>query len=161
AHLDELCSHVNAAQPSLLGAMRKSDVDSYLPGAVLAKVDRMSMRHSLEVRTPYLSVQLARFSERLPDELLVRNGLGKILLRQLAYRYLPRELIDMPKKGFGLPMSNWASRSLLRAASQLIEAEDSRLLEALGRNRIHEFMCRQRSNFAPYELWAIAMLESW
>src|SRR5262249_41620270 len=111
-HLDELRSHVNVGQPSLLAAMRKSDVDNYLPGAVLPKVDRMSMKHSLEVRTPYLNIELARFAEQLPDELLVQNRLGKMLLRKLAYRYLPRELVDMPKRGFGLPVSDWASSSL-------------------------------------------------
>ena len=162
-HISDLRARVNSAQPTLLAAMRRSDVDHYLPGAVLPKVDRMSMQHSLEVRTPYLNVELARFSERLPDELLVHGGKGKLLLRELAYRFLPRELVDKPKQGFGLPMSDWARNSLLHATSQLLESEESRLANVLGRNRIDRFMCRQRSQggFAPYRVWAVAMLESW
>ena len=76
-----------------------------MPGAVLAKVDRMSMQHSLEVRTPFLNVELARFAERLPEKVLADGEFSKRALREVAYRYLPRDLIDMPKRGFGLPMS--------------------------------------------------------
>ena len=65
AHLARLRSELDQADRSLLDEMRRSDVDNYMPGAVLAKVDRMSMQHSLEVRTPYLNTELARFAERL------------------------------------------------------------------------------------------------
>ena len=71
--------------------MRHTDVKNYVPGAVLGKVDRMSMRHSLEVRTPYLSIEVARFAERLPDWTLVRGRQGKLILREVARRYLPAD----------------------------------------------------------------------
>jgi asparagine synthase (glutamine-hydrolysing) len=163
AHLERLRTEVDRADVPLICRLRRTDVENYLPGAVLPKVDRMSMRHSLEVRTPFLNIELARFAERLPPEMLYNNGKGKILLRELACRYLPRELIHAPKKGFGLPMSRWAKRELIKAASKLLESDDSRLRSALGADAIAAFMRKQRSTdgFAIYQVWGLAAFESW
>jgi asparagine synthase (glutamine-hydrolysing) len=162
--LAELRGEGDAAAPDrLLAWMRRTDVENYLPGAVLPKVDRMSMRHALEVRTPYLCTELARFAERLPDEMLIRDGRGKLLLRELAYRYLPRRLIDLPKAGFGLPATDWARTSLLNVLAELVEGDECRLLPLFGREGLDRFLRRQRepSQFSAYQVWAVAMLESW
>lgn len=162
-HLGALQEELNRSRENLLCALRKTDVDNYLPGAVLPKVDRMSMQHSLEVRTPFLNVALARFAERLPPEMMVRGRHGKLVLRELAYRYLPKHLIDMPKKGFGIPMSEWGKRELLELAERVLTHDDSRMLEMLGHERIREFLSRQghRGGFATYQVWGMVMLESW
>jgi asparagine synthase (glutamine-hydrolysing) len=162
-HLATLRTDVNASAPTLLSAMRRTDVDNYMPGAVLPKVDRMSMQHSLEVRTPFLNVELARFAERLPENVLTQNGSGKLVLKEIAYRYLPRELIDLPKQGFGLPMSDWAKKSLLDVASTMLSGDESRLAQGLGPQGINRFLGRQRTatGFSSYQVWAAAMLESW
>ena len=163
-HLARLRAELNdAASDRLLPAMRRSDVENYMPGAVLPKVDRMSMRHSLEVRTPFLNAEVARFAERLPESVMVKDGRGKLILREVAYRYLPRELVDLPKQGFGMPMSDWARNSLLDVTSKLVESDDSRLQSALGTDAIRRFMTRQRTpgSFVTYQVWAVATLESW
>ncbi len=163
AHVNALREHLDGApQGHLLSRMRQSDTANYMPGAVLPKVDRMSMRHGLEVRTPFLNVALARFAERLPDSCLVRDGRGKLILREVAYRYLPRDLIDMPKKGFGLPMSDWARTSMLDLAAELLDG-DARVLPLFGREGLSSFKERQHSpdGFSTYQLWAVLMLESW
>lgn len=162
-HVQALRAEVDAGAVPLLCRLRRSDVENYMPGAVLPKVDRMSMRHSLEVRTPYLNVELARFAERLPEHFLYRQGKGKLLLRALAYRYLPRELVDAPKQGFGLPMSRWGKEKLLGAARKLLLSEESRLRVTLGSDAMEAFMRRQSSHrgFATYQVWSLAMLESW
>lgn len=162
-HVGLLRTELDEAQSNLLAAMRRSDVDNYLPGAVLPKVDRMSMRHSLEVRTPFLNVEIARFAERLPESVLVAEGRGKLVLKEIAYRYLPRDLVDLPKQGFALPMSDWAKDSLLGIAAKMLESDDSRLRQALGSAGIARFMERQRSpgNFAAYQVWGVVALESW
>ena len=123
----------------------------------------MSMQHSLEVRTPFLSAKVARFAERLPELVMVRAGRGKLILREVAYRYLPRRLVDLPKQGFGMPMSDWARNSLLNITSKLLENDDSRLQVAFGPEAIRRFMTRQRTHgsFVTYEVWAIATLELW
>jgi hypothetical protein len=162
-HLRRLREAVRHPATELLCRLRKTDVDNYLPGAVLAKVDRMSMRHSLEVRTPFLNVELARFVERLPPNVLYANKRGKRILRELAYRYLPRELVDLPKQGFALPMTRWARDELLEVAARLLENDESRLRQSFGAQAIARFMQRQRSGagFSTYQVWALAMLESW
>ncbi len=154
---------MNQRRPGLLAAMRRHDVEHYLPGAVIPKVDRMSMRHSLEVRTPFLNVELARFAERLPDDMMIRNGRGKLVLKEIAYRYLPRELIDMPKQGFALPMSDWARNALLDTATRLLDTDDSRIASGFGKAGVSKFLDRQRSagGFSAYQVWAAATMESW
>ena len=162
-HIENLRSELTDETVPLFCRLRKTDVDNYLPGAILAKVDRMSMRHSLEVRTPFLNIEIARFAERLPLDVLYRHRVGKLLLREVAYRYLPRILVDAPKRGFGIPMSTWARHSLLKAASTLLDREDGRLKEVLDRSSIESFLKRQRSKdgFSTYQLWSLVMLESW
>lgn len=162
-HLDRLRGELDDAKVPFFCRLRRTDVENYLPGAVLPKVDRMSMQHSLEVRTPFLNMELARFAERLPLEALYRDGLGKRLLREVAYRYLPRKLIDAPKKGFGIPMSRWGRDALLGVASTLLEGEDSRMRQALGAKAMNRFLARQRSKdgFSTYQVWSLAVLESW
>jgi asparagine synthase (glutamine-hydrolysing) len=162
-HVQGLREGLNNNTTPLLCRLRKTDVENYLPGAVLPKVDRMSMQHSLEVRTPFLNTEVARFAERLPADAMYSGGKGKRVLREIAYRYLPRELIDLPKQGFALPISRWAEQELLGVAAKLLESEDSRLREALGSTAIERFMKRQRSanGFATYQVWAISVLESW
>lgn len=161
--LEHLRTEITESRAPLFCGLRKTDVENYLPGAVLPKVDRMSMRHSLEVRTPYLNIDMARFAERLPLDVLYGEGRGKRILREVAYRYLPKGAVDAPKKGFGIPMSSWGRGSLLSVASSLLEGEESRLREALGAQAIERFMTRQRSSdgFSTYQVWSLAMLESW
>jgi asparagine synthase (glutamine-hydrolysing) len=163
AHLHRLREEARNPATPLVCRLRKTDVDNYMPGAVLPKVDRMSMQHALEVRTPFLGVEMARFAERLPLSAVYDGRRGKVLLRELAYRYLPRELIDLPKQGFGIPVAKWGRSELLSTASRLLESPDGRLRDALGTAAISRFMARQRSDhgFATYQVWALTMLESW
>jgi asparagine synthase (glutamine-hydrolysing) len=157
-HLRRLREEIDHATTPLLCRLRESDVENYLPGAVLAKVDRMSMRHSLEVRTPYLGVELARFAERLPPEVLCRPGSSKLLLREVAYRHLPRPLIDRPKLGFGLPNVAWASREIHEVSTRLLGTSDSRLRAFFGARAMDALLARPRASFR----WcAFAVLESW
>ena len=138
--------------------LRKTDVENYLPGAVLAKVDRMSMQHSLEVRTPFLSIELARFAEKLPVSALHRDGVGKQILRHIAKKYLPANLVDLPKKGFGLPMTEWARESFMPRFDRLFARGASPLAQVVPQNSIERFSQRQASAFAPYQVWALSIL---
>ena len=84
-------------------AIRFVDFKSYLPGAVLAKVDRMSMLVSLEVRTPFFSPQLMELASRLPYEFLYRGVEMKPVLRDICRKIGLSHVADLPKKGFGMP----------------------------------------------------------
>jgi len=161
--LRTLRQELNSPNRPLFCRLRKTDVDNYMPGAVLPKVDRMSMQHALEVRTPFLNVELARFAEKLPASALFAEGRGKRVLREIAYRYLPRTLVDLPKRGFGLPVTRWGERELGSVAAQLLDSDDSRLRQLFGSERLDRFLARQRTKdrFSTYQTWSICMLESW
>jgi asparagine synthase (glutamine-hydrolysing) len=161
--LERLRHEVASGAAPLHARMRNTDVANYLPGAVLPKVDRMSMRHSLEVRTPFLNVELARFAARLPTEHLYQPNRGKVVLREIARRYLPPSLVETPKRGFGLPMARWAQQELMRIADILLLGPESRLRSAFGDAALDGFLATQRSRtgYDAYRLWAVAMLESW
>ena len=161
-HIDRLRAELDQARGSLLGAIRRTDVNNYLPGAVLGKMDRMSMRHSLEVRTPYLSIEVARFAERLPDWLLVRGKQSKIILREVARRYLPENLVNLPKRGFGLPVS-WLRKGVLDLALPMLNANNGQLVSAVGPQAIKNFIATGSSSgpISFSRLWTAATLESW
>ena len=103
------------------------DMDHYLPGDILCKVDRASMFYSLEARCPILDKDVMEYSFRIPHAFKYKGGEGKAILKDVAYDYIPRQLLDRPKKGFSVPLDKWlrgplreqltdfASRDMLRA----------------------------------------------
>ncbi len=83
------------------------DMDTYLPGDILCKVDRATMKYSLEARCPILDKEVMEYSFALPHEFKYKKGVKKRILKDIAYEYIPRELLDRPKVGFGVPLDKW------------------------------------------------------
>ena len=83
------------------------DMDTYLPGDILCKVDRASMKYSLEARCPILDTAVMEYSYRIPHEFKYKNGDKKHILKDIAYDYIPKELLERPKVGFGVPLDKW------------------------------------------------------
>lgn len=83
------------------------DMDTYLPGDILCKVDRASMKYSLESRCPILDKEVMEYSYRLPHEFRYYKGNKKRILKDIAYDYIPKEMLDRPKVGFGVPLDKW------------------------------------------------------
>ncbi len=83
------------------------DMDTYLPGDILCKVDRASMKYSLESRCPILDVDVMEYAFSIPHEFKYQKGIKKRILKDLAYEYIPRELLERPKVGFAVPMDKW------------------------------------------------------
>jgi asparagine synthase (glutamine-hydrolysing) len=90
-----------------VGALRACDLEHYLPNDLLRKVDIASMACGLEVRCPFLDRDLARAALAAPIEQLMPGGQRKGLLRQIARKYLPKEIVDRPKMGFAIPIGEW------------------------------------------------------
>ena len=95
----------SAKQP--LDCILHADCNTRLTENQLPIVDRMSMAHSLELRSPFLDRRVAEFAMRIPAELKLKRGRLKYVTREVARRYLPRSIVDRPKKGFGFPLAKW------------------------------------------------------
>ncbi|MCR4762167.1 MAG: asparagine synthase (glutamine-hydrolyzing) [Lachnospiraceae bacterium] len=105
------------------------DMDTYLPSDILCKVDRASMKYSLEARCPILDTRVVEYSFRIPHAFKYRNGVKKAILRDIAYDYIPRELLDRPKQGFGAPVDKWLRGPLQK---ELLEVSSMRYLTKQG-----------------------------
>lgn len=96
-----------------LNALLEADVQTLLPNEVLFFVDRLSMAHSVEVRSPFLDYRVMEFSAKVPGNLKIKGDVLKYILKRTASRYLPKEIIDRPKEGFVLPNHVWLRNGAL------------------------------------------------
>lgn len=143
--------------------MQFMDASTYLPGDILTKVDRASMSVSLETRAPYLDHRLAEFAWTLPQKLRVQDGQGKYLLRQLLYKHVPREMIERPKMGFGVPIGDWLTGPLREWAEELldpkrIEQQGYLRPEPVTRAWMRLKMGRSEEQF---RVWNLLMFQAW
>lgn len=147
----------------LITRMRNLDARTYMPGAVLAKVDRMSMAVSLEVRSPLLDRALAEAAMKLGAEYCFDTTLTKPLLRRFAAQYLPKEYVARPKRGFGLPGQSWNRGEVLGYCEDSLLAPDSRLGNVLDREGLKQFVAHQRQEgcFSIFQVFTVLMLEAW
>ncbi len=105
------------------------DMDTYLPGDILCKVDRASMKYSLEARCPILDKDVMEYSFRLSHDLKYRNGIKKYILKEIAFDYIPKQMLERPKKGFSVPLDDWLHGPL---KEQLLAVSDSAYLRRQG-----------------------------
>lgn len=99
------------------------DEETYLPGDILCKVDRASMKYSIESRCPILDVNVMEYSYRLPHEYKYAKGIKKRILKDIAYDYIPKELLDRPKVGFGVPLDKWMRGPLKEQLTDMCSVE--------------------------------------
>jgi asparagine synthase (glutamine-hydrolysing) len=135
----------------------------YLPDDILYKCDRMSMAHSLEVRPPFLDHRIVEFAARLPQDMKIRGGKLKFILRDLMKNRLPRAVVRRPKEGFDIPAHNWL-RTFLRPL--LLETLSERNVRQTGIfswpavDRALRAHLERRANLG-YHLWGLLVLFLW
>lgn len=143
--------------------MTFADLVDYLPNDILTKVDRASMAVGLEARVPLLDHRVVEMAWRLPLQVKIRNGQSKWALKQVLYKYVPRNLIERPKQGFGVPLGEWLRGPLRDWAESLLDVRRLRQEGFLDPEPIRgkwEAHLRGDAN-EHYRLWNVLMFESW
>lgn len=160
-----VASFAERLPPELSNAERMMYLDTlqYLPTDILAKVDRAGMRVSLETRIPFLDRRVVEFAWSIPVSMKVRDGKGKLLLRKLLDLYVPKQLIDRPKQGFGVPVGAWLRGELREWASELLDStrlKDEGFLNVPAVERMWRQHLAGTHNWHS-QLWSILMFEAW
>lgn len=138
------------------------DMLTYLPGDILTKVDRASMAVSLEARVPLLDHRIISLAWQLPNHLKLKHGKGKWILREILKTYVPKELFERPKMGFGVPIDTWLRTDLKDWAYNLLYFEpfdefgiENQDIEAIWHKH------QAGSHNYQYKLWCLLMFQQW
>jgi asparagine synthase (glutamine-hydrolysing) len=143
--------------------MMVMDLLNYLPNDILVKVDRAAMHSSLETRAPFLDHRVQEFAWSLPAEYKKSGQVSKRVLREVLYKYVPRDLIERPKMGFSLPIGAWLRGPLRDWAESLLSVEQLSKSGAFNpsvvRLKWHEHLTGKRNWQA--QLWNVLMFQVW
>ncbi len=148
----------------LLAYLGVADIQTYLEGDIMAKVDRATMQVALEGREPFLDHRVVEYALSLPDRFKIRDGRTKYILRQILYRHVPQALIERPKQGFAIPMGDWL-RGMLRPDLEAL-ANDRGFLETFEldgsfvRRSVSDFLSEKRF-VNPHFMWFLYALHAW
>ncbi len=148
---------------SQIEKMMYQDSIAYLPGDILTKVDRIGMSVSLEARIPLLAPSVAEVAWRIPIEMKQKGDCGKWALKQVLYKYLPQEMMERPKMGFGVPIYQWLKEDLKEWACDLISenrlANQGLYHPKLITEKLKKHLDGEENN-AAY-LWDVLMVQAW
>ncbi len=146
-----------------LWRMLEEDLRSWLPDVLLERGDRMSMAASLELRPPFLDHELVEWAFALPSKLKVRRHTGKWILREVARRYVPPDVISRPKLGFRAPLDVWFRGRLADFTREALLGKGSFVGSELNRRLVRELLDRHQSGCSneALRIWTLLSLEVW
>jgi asparagine synthase (glutamine-hydrolysing) len=148
---------------STLARLLQLNFETYLPDDLNVKMDRMSMAHALETRSPFLDTALVEFGASLPDDLRMRLGRGKVLLRRAMKGLLPEPILRRGKRGFGPPLGAWFRDELDTFLSERLLESSSPIYEYLRPESVARLVATHRraaADLSP-QIWSLLTLESW
>lgn len=152
-----------AGAGSTLARLLQLNFETYLLDDLQVKMDRMSMAHGLEARSPFLDTALVEFGASLPDRLRMRLGKGKLLLRRAMQEILPPSILARGKMGFGAPLGAWFRSDLQGFVRERLLDPSSPIFEYLQREAVESVIARHGAARADLSarIWALLTLESW
>ena len=148
----------------LLSLMGVIDIQTYLEGAIMPKVDRASMQIALEGREPFLDQHIVEFALSLEDTYKIRGGSGKYLLKKLLYSYIPKEIIDRPKQGFVVPINKWLKSNYTVELIEMTENPGFQEAFYLDGNELKNCVKKYLSNRGSVSsqfMWTLFVLYRW
>ncbi len=148
----------------LISYMGLIDIQTYLEGDIMCKVDRASMQHGLEGREPFLDHHLIEFALKLPDRLKINGTSSKYLLRKILYKYVPKELIERPKQGFAAPFKKWMLGSLRNDIQNIphdLEFLETFQLDQAAVSQVMTNFFEERKYVNPSIVWFFYTLYTW
>ena len=146
-----------------VSALQQIDIRTYLPDDILTKVDRTSMAVSLEARVPLLDHVLMEYVATIPSSLKLRAGTGKYLLKRAMADYLPEEILNRRKMGFGVPLATWFRGELRDMARDVLLSRSARERDVFCIAEVERLLRVHESGRRDYSarLWAIMCFELW
>ena len=151
------------ADIGLLDSMLAIDYKTYMPDDILAKVDRAGMSISLEGREPFLDHRIVEFVAQLPENLKIKNGDRKYLLKKIVHEYVPKSIMDRPKMGFGVPVFNWLRNDLKSFTEEFMSEKafaQHGLFNQHGVNHIMNQFYKGDRNYNSL-FWYLLMFQMW
>ena len=161
AYRHQLPNFAGSSSRGWAGRMMEYDLKTYLPNDVLTKVDRMSMRASLEAREPLLDHKLVEFAATMPSHLKIRRGIGKDILKRVMSPYLPAEVLQKRKQGFSVPLATWLRTDLRTDILDTLRGGNRHgFFDRRGVERLTDAFFRGDDS-RNYQLWTLYAFELW
>lgn len=147
----------------IIKTMQFLDFNLYLQNDILVKVDRAAMNNSLETRVPFLDKRIIEFAFSLPMSLKINELGSKAILRELLYDEVPKELLERPKMGFGIPLDEWLRGPLKNWSEEMICSEALRELPGFDYEQARYIWKKHLMKQGNYKtiLWNIILLAQW
>lgn len=139
------------------------DVKYYLKDELLVKVDIASMQYALEVRTPFLDYRLVEFALNLDENLKKKDGTAKYLLKELLYDYVPKQMFDRPKWGFGIPLEKWLRTELRYLITNYLSEETVTRCGVVNYDAVKKLIHRfdNGDGYLYNRIWTLIVLHKW
>lgn len=156
-------NHLLNENNDLLSRFQATEFKTYMVDDILQKVDRATMSASLEGREPFLDQRIVEWAAQLPSEFKLKNGIGKIILREIVHKYIPEKMMNRPKMGFGVPIGLWCKTDLKDLVFHYLDterisrqgifnpAETDRILKSYHRYNDYDFN----------RVWFLLMFQMW